>query len=129
MLNRRPLLISRKKKNNADSLDADADIARLEEMGMLFPHSNGNGRCYFDEDDVKIAELVAREIKLDARLDDFAQYAAAMRTLMQEEFNLFHKLVGAAEPTVERVRQLKETADLVHTMLRAKLMRQYIAQK
>ncbi len=106
-----------------------ADIARLEKMGLLFPHTNGNGRGYYDEDDLKIAELVAREIKLGARLNDFVPYAAAMRALMQEEFNLFHKLVGAGEPTLERSRQLKETADLVHALLRAKLTRQMITQK
>lgn len=100
-----------------------SDIARLEEMGLLFPHSNGNGRRRYDEDDRKVAELVAQEIQLGARLDDFAPYAAAMRTLVQEEFNLFHKLAGEGQPTPERVRQLKETADLVHALLRAKLTR------
>ena len=105
------------------------EITRLEKMGLLFPHANGNGRSYYDEDDLKIAELVVREIKLGARLNDFAAYAAAMRALMQEEFNLFHKLVGVGEPTLERSRQLKETADLVHGLLRAKLTRQLIAQK
>jgi DNA-binding transcriptional MerR regulator len=106
-----------------------ADIARLEKMGLLFPHTNGNGRCCLDEDDLKIAELVAREIKLGARVNDFAPYAAAMRALMQEEFKLFHKLVGKAEAALERSRQLKETSDLVHALLRAKLTRQLIAEK
>lgn len=105
-----------------------ADIARLEEMGMLFPHPNGNGRCYYDEDDLKIAELVAREMKLGARLDDFAPSAAAMRAVMQEEFKLFLKLTEHGEPTLERARELKETSDLVHAILRAKLTRQMMMQ-
>ncbi len=49
-----------------------------------------------------------------------------MRALMQEEFNLFYKLVGEGEPTPERTRQLKETSDLVHALLRAKLTRQLL---
>lgn len=106
-----------------------AEIARLEKMGLLFPHTNGNGRLYFDEDDLKIAEFVTQEMKLGARVNDFVPYATAMHALMQEEFDLFRKLLGKAEPTLERTRQLKETADLVHALLRAKLMRQLISQK
>ena len=101
-----------------------ADITRLEEMGLLFPHTNGNGRRYFDEDDLKVAELVARELQLNASLEDFAPLGAAMRALMQEEFNLFYKLAGPDKPDPERVQQLRETYDLVHAILRAKLTRQ-----
>ncbi len=104
------------------------DITRLEEMGLLFPTSNGNGHRYYDEDDLKVTEMVATELRLGAALDDFAAYAAAMRTLVQEEFNLFYKLAGGSKPALERTRQLKETADLVHTLLRAKLTRKLMAQ-
>ncbi len=104
------------------------DITRLEEMGLLFPTSNGNGHRYYDEDDLKVTEMVANELRLGAALDDFAAYAAAMRTLVQEEFNLFYKLAGGSKPALERTRQLKETADLVHTLLRAKLTRNLMAQ-
>lgn len=104
------------------------DITRLEEMGLLFPTSNGNGHRYYDEDDLKVTEMVATELRLGAGLDDFAAYAAAMRTLVQEEFNLFYKLAGGSKPALERTRQLKETADLVHTLLRAKLTRKLMAQ-
>ncbi len=107
---------------------AASDIARLEEMGLLFPHANGNGRRYYDEDDLKVAELVAHELRLGARVDDFAPYAAAMRALVQEELNLFYKLAGGSEPALERTRQLKETADLVHALLRARLTRQLMMQ-
>lgn len=100
-----------------------AAIARLEEIGLLFPYTNGNGLRY-DEDDLKMAELVARELQLNASLDDFAAYGAAMRTLVQEEFKLFYKLAGPTEPTLERAQQLKETANLVPALLRAKLRRQ-----
>jgi DNA-binding transcriptional MerR regulator len=105
-----------------------ADLARLEDMGLLFPHSNGNGRRYYDEDDLKVAELVAREVRLGAKLEDFAAYAAAMRALVQAELNLFYKLAGGREPGLERTQQLKETADLVHALLRAKLTRQFVLQ-
>ncbi|MHB0967833.1 MAG: MerR family transcriptional regulator [Bellilinea sp.] len=104
------------------------DITWLEEMGLLFPTSNGNGHRYYDEDDLKVTEMVATELRLGAALDDFAAYAAAMRTLVQEEFNLFYKLAGGSKPALERTRQLKETADLVHTLLRAKLTRNLMAQ-
>lgn len=107
---------------------AASDIARLGEMGMLFPHTNGNGRCYYDEDDLKTAELVAREITLGAKLADFVPYAAAMRALMKEEFALLYKLIADQETVLERVRQLKETSDLVHSILRAKLARQMMMQ-
>ncbi len=106
-----------------------ADIARLEEMGLLFPHANGNGRRYYDEDDLKMAELVARELKLNAHLEDFAPLGIAMRALVQEEFNLFRRLAGEGQPPIERVQQLKETADLVHALLRAKLYRKMIQSK
>ncbi len=105
-----------------------ADIARLEEMGLLFPHTNSNGLRY-DEDDLKMAELVARELKLNAVLDDFAQLGEAMRALVQEEFILFRKLAGNDNPPIERAQQLKETADLVHALLRAKLYRKMIQSK
>ncbi len=101
-----------------------AAIARLEEMGLLFPHANGDGQHYYDEDDLKVAELIAQELKLNASLDDFSTYGAAMRMSVQEEFNLFYKLAGSAKPTLERSQQLKETADLIHALLRAKLRRQ-----
>ncbi len=104
-----------------------ADIARMEEMGLLFPYANGNGLRY-DEDDLKMAELVTRELKLNAVVDDFAQLGESMRALVQEEFNLFHKLAGEGQPTLERVRQLKEMDDLVHALLRAKLTRQLMMQ-
>src|SRR5574341_1745658 len=39
-------------------------LARLEEMGLLFPQTNGNGRRLYHEDDLKIAELVAHELPL-----------------------------------------------------------------
>ncbi len=107
---------------------SSSDITRLEEMGLLFPTSNGNGHRYYDEDDLKVTEMVATELRLGAGLDDFAAYAAAMRTLVQEEFNLFYKLAGGSKPALERTRQLKETADLVHTLLRAKLTRNLMAQ-
>ncbi len=99
-------------------------IARLEEIGLLFSHANGNGRRYYDEDDLKMAELVARELKLNAHLEDFSPLGAAMRVLVQEEFILFQKLAGEGQPAIERIQQLKETADLVHALLRAKLYRQ-----
>ncbi len=105
-----------------------SDVARLEEMGLLFSHTNGNSHRYYDEDDLKVAELVAQELKLGAKVDDFASYAAAMRALVQEELNLFFKLAGGGEPAPERTRHLKETADLVHAMLRAKLTRQLMIQ-
>ncbi len=105
-----------------------SDVARLEEMGLLFPHANGNGRRYYDEDDLKVADLVAQELQHGARLDDFAAFAAAMRALVEEEFNLFRKLAGEGVPGPERTRQLKETADLVHALLRAKLYRQFMMQ-
>jgi DNA-binding transcriptional MerR regulator len=101
-----------------------AAIARLEEIGLLFPHTNGNGQRCYDEDDLKVVELVARELQLNANLDDFAAYGAAMRMLVQEEFTLFYKLAGPTEPTLERAQQLKETANLVHALLWAKLRRQ-----
>jgi len=104
------------------------EIARLEEMGLLFPSSNGNGRRYYDEDDLKVTEMVVTELRLGAKLEDFAPYAQAMRVLVQEELNLFYKLAGGSEPTLERTRHLKETADLVHTLLRAKLTRQVMLQ-
>ncbi len=104
-----------------------AAIARLEKMALLLPHTNGDGQRY-DEDDLKVAELVARELRLGARLDDFVRYASAMRTLVQEEFNLFRKLAGKDKPLPERVRELKETADLVHALLRAKLTRQMLVR-
>ncbi len=107
---------------------AVSDIARLEEMGLFFPHINGNSRRYYDEDDLKLAELVVHELRLGARVGDFAAYAAAMRALVQEEINLFYKLAGGSEPALERTRQLKETADLVHALLRAKLTRQFMMQ-
>ncbi len=105
-----------------------ADITRLEEMGLLFPYANGNGLRY-DEDDLKMAELVARELKLNAVMDDFAPLGAAMRALVQEEFVLFRKLAGSDSPSIERAQQLKETADLVHALLRAKLYRKMIQKK
>lgn len=104
------------------------EITRLEEMGLLFPNSNGNGRRYYDEDDLKVTEMVAVELRLGAKLEDFAPYAKAMRVLVQEELNLFYKLAGGSEPALERTRQLKETADLVHALLRAKLTRQVMLQ-
>lgn len=104
------------------------DIAGLEDMGLLFPYTNGNGRRLFDEDDLKVARAVAHEQRLGASLDDFAAYADAMRILMQEEVNLFYRLAGEGEPAPERVRQLKETADLVHAVLRAKLTRRLFTQ-
>ena len=107
---------------------APAVIARLGEIGLLFPHTNGNGLLY-DEDDLKMAELVARELKLHAVMDDFAYLGEAMRALVQEEFNLFRKLAGNDNPPVERAQQLKETADLIHALLRAKLYRKMIQQK
>ncbi len=103
-------------------------IARLEEMGLLFPHSNGNGRRY-DEDDLKVAELVVRELGLHASLEDFANLGTVMRALVQEEFNLYFKLAGPDKLNPERAQQLKETADLVHTILRAKLYRQMMMMK
>ncbi|HCC78533.1 MAG: hypothetical protein A2X25_09455 [Chloroflexi bacterium GWB2_49_20] len=105
-----------------------ADILRLEEMGLLFPYANGAGLRH-DEDDLKTAELVARELKLNAIMDDFAPLGAAMRTLVQEEFVLFRKLAGNDNPPIERAQQLKETADLVHALLRAKLYRKMIQRK
>ncbi len=100
------------------------DVGRLEKMGLLFPTTNGQRR--YDEDDVKVAQLVAREMQLGARLKDFVPYATAMQALMRAEFELFHKLMGAGTPAPERTRQLKETADLVHALLRAKLTRHLI---
>lgn len=105
-----------------------ADIVRLEEMGLLFPYANGNGLRY-DEDDLKMAELVARELKLNAVMDDFAPLGEAMRTLVQEEFVMFRKLAGEGQPAIERAQQLKDTADLVHALLRAKLYRNMIQSK
>ena len=107
---------------------SSAAIARLEEIGLLFPHTNGNGFRY-DEDDLKMAELVARELALNAVMDDFAHLGEAMRALVQEEFILFRKLAGNDNPPVERARQLKETADLIHALLRAKLYRKMIHSK
>ena len=107
---------------------SSAAIARLEEIGLLFPHTNGNGFRY-DEDDLKMAELVARELALNAVMDDFAHLGEAMRALVQEEFILFRKLAGNDNPPVERARQLKETADLIHALLRAKLYRKMIQSK
>lgn len=101
-------------------------ITRLGEIGLLFPHTNGNGLRY-DEDDLKMAELVARELQLNASLDDFAPLSAAMREQVQEEFKLFYKLAGPDQPDPERAQQLKETSDLVHAILRAKLTRQFLA--
>lgn len=77
-----------------------SDIARLEEIWLLFPHTNGNGRRRYDEDDLKVAELVAQELQRDARPDDFEPYAAAMRALVIEEFNLFRKLAGDGPPAL-----------------------------
>ncbi|MBA4377000.1 MAG: hypothetical protein C0401_12630 [Anaerolinea sp.] len=105
-----------------------ADIIRLEEMGLLFPYTHGNGLRY-DEDDLKTTELVAREVKLNANVDDFANLGNAMRNLVQEEFVLFRKLAGDDNPSTERAQQLKETADLVHALLRAKLYRKMIQNK
>lgn len=105
-----------------------ADIVRLEEIGLLFPYVNGNGLRY-DEDDLKMAELVARELKLNAVMDDFAHLGQAMHALVQEEFILFRRLAGNDNPPIERARQLKETADLVHALLRAKLYRKMIQSK
>jgi DNA-binding transcriptional MerR regulator len=102
-------------------------IARLEEMGLLFPHANGNGHRRFDEDDLKVAELVARELRLGAGLEGFAAYGSAMRALVAEELRLFRALAGSDEPTPERIRQLKADADLVHALLRAKLTRELMA--
>lgn len=107
---------------------APSAITQLEEMGLLFPHANGNGHRRFDEDDLKVAELVARELRLDAGLEDFAAYGPAMRALVEEELGLFRKLAGSDEPTPERVRQLKADADLVHALLRAKLTRQLVVR-
>lgn len=104
------------------------NILRLEEMGLLFPYTNGNGLRY-DEDDLKMAELVARELKLNTVMDDFAPLGESMRALVQEEFILFRKLAGSDNPTIERSQQLKETADLVHALLRAKLYRKMIQSK
>lgn len=103
-------------------------IAQLEEMGLLFPSTNGNGTRRYDEDDLKVAELLAQEVRLGARLDDFASYAAAMRVMVQEEINLFYKLAGGKVTAPERTRQLKEMADVVHALLRAKLTRQLFMQ-
>ena len=105
-----------------------AEIIRLEKMGLLFPYANGTGLRY-DEDDLKMAELVARELNLNAVMDDFAPLGAAMRVLVQEEFVLFRKLAGSDNPLIERAQQLKETADLVHALLRAKLYRKTIQSK
>ncbi len=107
---------------------APVEIARLEEMGLIFPQGNGNGRRYYDEDDLKVVQLVRTELELGATLDDFLPYAVAMRALVQEELNLFFKLAGGEMPASERVRQLKETADVVHALLRAKLTRQLMIQ-
>jgi len=107
---------------------SSSEITRLEEMGLLFPSSNGNGHRYYDEDDLKVAEMVATELRLGAQLADFARYAQAMRALMEEEFKLFYKLAGDKLPSPDRTRQLKDMADLVHTLLRAKLIRKLMAQ-
>ena len=104
------------------------DITCLEEMGLIFPHTNGNGLLY-DEDDLTMTELVARELKLNAVMDDFARMGEAMRILVQEEFVLFRKLAGSDHPPIERAQQLKETADMVHALLRAKLYRKMIQEK
>ena len=104
------------------------DIARLEAMGLLFPYANGNGLRY-DEDDLKMAELVARELELNAVMDDFTPLGESMRALVQEEFILFRKLAGSDTPPIERAQQLKATADLVHALLRAKLYRKMIQNK
>ncbi|MCK4514777.1 MAG: MerR family transcriptional regulator [Spirochaetaceae bacterium] len=106
-----------------------ADIASLEEKGLLFPHANGDGRRYYDEDDLRMAELVTRELLLGAVMDDFAHLGEAMRALVQEEFSLYRKLAGSDSPSIERARQLKETADLVHALLRAKLHRKMLQSK
>lgn len=108
---------------------APANISRLEEMGMLFPQSNGNGRRYYDEDDLKVAELVARELRHHAHLEDFANLGAAMRALVQEEFRLYFKLAGPDTLDSARAQQLKGAADLVHTILRAKLYRQMMMRE
>jgi len=104
------------------------DIVRMEEMGLLFPYTNGSG-LHYDEDDLKMVELVARELKLGAVVDDFTPLGESMRALVQEEFALFRKLAGSDTPPVERAQQLKETADLVHALLRAKLYRKMIQNK
>jgi DNA-binding transcriptional MerR regulator len=119
--------LSREQLSERTSL-SPADIVHLEEMGLLFPYANGTGLRY-DEDDLKMTELVARELKLNAVVDDFAHLGAAMQALVQEEFNLFRKLAGQDDPSIERARQLKETADLVHALLRAKLFRKMIQSK
>lgn len=98
-------------------------VARLTRMRLLLPQRDERGGQRFDEDDLAVARLVAAELGRGARLADFAPYAGAMRALVEEEFRLFLKLSGSLEPTVERARQLKEEADLVHTLLRAKLTR------
>lgn len=104
-----------------------ADIARLEEMSLLLPQTSGEGQRY-DEDDLKVAELVARELRLGARVRDFVRYATAMRALVQEEFNLFRTLTGTDKPSPERVRELRETAEMVHALVRAKLTRQMVVR-
>ncbi len=119
--------LSREQLSKRASL-SPADIARLEEIGLLFPYTNGDGLRY-DEDDLKMAELVARELKLGAVVDDFASLGESMRALVQEEFNIFRKLAGSDTPSIERSKQLKETADLVHALLRAKLYRKMIQNK
>ncbi len=105
-----------------------ANITRLEDMGLLFPHMNDNGQHYYDEDDLKLTELIAQELELNASLDDFAAYGAAMQISVQEEFNLFYKLAGSTKPTLERSQQLTERANLLHTLLRAKLRRQIMIE-
>lgn len=105
-----------------------SEIARLGEMSLLIPSTNGDALARYDEDDLKVAELVSQELRSGARLEDFAAYAAATRALVREEFELFRKLRGENKPSPERVRELKEAADLVHALLRAKLTRQMLVR-
>ncbi len=100
-----------------------AAVARLVRMGLLFPQGDGGGRPRHDEDDLTLARLIAGELRRGARLADLVPYATAMRALVEEEFRLFLKLSGTTEPTPDRARELKEEADLVHTLLRAKITR------
>ncbi len=106
-----------------------SEIDRLEGIGLLFPYRNGNGRQLFDEDDLKIAELVARELRLGAELKDFVPYAKAVQALVKEEINLFQKLAGEEQLPMERSRQLKEDADLLMPLLRSKLIRRLMVQR
>lgn len=102
---------------------------RLERMGLLFPRADGTGKSRYDEDDLKIAELVAAEMSRGAHVSDFTRYARAMRALVREEFALGRRLAGTGEPTAERGRELKEEADLVHALLRAKLTRELLERE